>query len=131
MTNERKEFLRPKLIDSRLDELRALKDGWLEGEGKAPSQEGLVWLSETLTDFFPDDLPLPRLYPTPAGGVQAEWPFGDAEAILEIDVSTRTGRWHYFDPDTDEESEKQVTLDESLEWEWLTCEIRRLAEAAA
>ena len=32
-------------ISSQIDDLRLLKDGWLEGQGKGPSQEGLDWLA--------------------------------------------------------------------------------------
>ena len=53
------EFLRPHALDipARLDEFRRMKGGWLEGEGVAPSLDGLDWLALTFERHFPDDLP--------------------------------------------------------------------------
>ena len=46
-------------ISAQLDELRLMKNGWLEGEGLAPSHEGLDWLSRVFDDHYPENLPLP------------------------------------------------------------------------
>ena len=59
-------------ISARLDDLRLMKNGWLEGNGLAPPHEGLDWLSRAFDDHYPKNLPLPYLYPTEEGGVQAD-----------------------------------------------------------
>ena len=59
-------------IASRLEELKKIKDGWLDGAGQAPSHEGLDWLAGVLKDRYPDYLPRPYAYPVPDGGVQLE-----------------------------------------------------------
>ena len=63
-------------IGSQLDQLRLLKDGWLEGEGLSPPEAGLDWLRSAFDRHFPEEAPLPHLYPTETGGVQAEWSIG-------------------------------------------------------
>ncbi len=60
-------------IGARVDELRALKDGWLEGEGKSLRSEGLDWLVTACASHYPERTPLPHLYPTPEGDIRAEW----------------------------------------------------------
>ena len=130
----------PTDIPAQLDELRNLKDGWADGiqhpsdwgsgYGKAPSHEGLDWLGDTLEREYPDHLPLPRIYPTPEGGVQMEWTLGRIDISLEIDLRDHTGYWHWVDVnDFDKEGEKALDLDDSDSWAWIAAEIRRLEES--
>jgi hypothetical protein len=112
-------------IPARLDEMRLLRDGWLEGSGKGPSHEGLDWLARAFSQFYPDDLPLPFLYPTAEGAVQAEWTLGPAEITLEIDLETRRGNWHALNTETDAEAARELNLGEANDWRCLTAEIQR------
>ena len=59
-------------VAARLDELRAMQDGWLDGDGKAPDHAGLDWLADAFNHYYPDTAPLPRIYPTEEGGVRME-----------------------------------------------------------
>jgi hypothetical protein len=61
---KRDEDFIPVDVPSRIDELRGLEAGWLDGYGKAPSQEGLNWFSNAFENRYPDDLALPYIYPT-------------------------------------------------------------------
>ena len=54
-------------ISAQLDDLRLMKNGWLEGEGLAPPPEGLDWLSQAFDDHYSENLPPPYLYPTEEG----------------------------------------------------------------
>lgn len=59
----------------RLAGLSTLSDGWADGEGKAPSLRALERAGDVLScliDRCPD-LVVPPVYPTPEGGLQAEW----------------------------------------------------------
>ena len=103
-------------IGARLDEFKLLKNGWLEGQGRAPKADHLDWLAESFDSFFPDELPTPYFYPTPDGGVQAEWTIEDAEASLEIDLKKRISHWHLLDVESDEESETELDLSKSEDW---------------
>jgi len=75
----------------RLEELARLEDGWLDGKGRAPAKNGLDWLANSFDTRFDASLPLPWLYPTAEGGVQAEWSLNDWEVSLEIDLETQQG----------------------------------------
>ena len=79
--------LDPLDVPSRLCELRRLKNGWLDGEGVAPAPEFLDWLAGTFDRLYPDELPLPHIYPTVEGGVQAEWSLSSHEVSLSIDFA--------------------------------------------
>jgi hypothetical protein len=77
-------------IDARLGELASLSTGWLDGSGGALNREGLQWLAEFLHAAEISGLKRPHLYPTPEGGVQAEWSLpNDAEVSAVFDLSTR------------------------------------------
>ena len=130
----------PMDIDRRLDELRELEDGWVDGiqaasdwgngYGKAPSAEGLDWLSAQFAAHYDEELPKPYLYPMPEGGVQAEWSIGPNAPSLEIDLETHVAEWHNLNFDTDYASEKLLDLNDPDGWEWLANEVRSLGTAA-
>lgn len=109
-----------------VEELRLLKDGWLEGGGRAPSHEGLDWLSRVFDAYYPENLPLPYLYPTEEGGVQAEWSLGPKEVSLEIELRSHAGEWHVLDMETDAVSEQTLNIDNANDWKWLVEQIRQM-----
>lgn len=95
---------------AQLDAMKAIRDGWLDGAGKAPPADGLGWLSGCFDRFYNEPSPPPYLYPTEAGGVQAEWTIGRMEAELVVDLRERAGAWLSFDPE-DETREVAERLD--------------------
>jgi hypothetical protein len=113
-------------VPARLDELRSLDDGWLDGNGKAPSGKGLDWLAHTFEQFFPDDLQLPFVYPTAEGGVQAEWSLGSNEITLEIDLESHRGEWHDLNLKTNVDSSRSLNLDDAKDWEWMAGQVQQL-----
>lgn len=124
-------LLDPLDIPARLDEFRDMKDGWLEGEGAAPSLEGLDWLAAGFDRHFPDDLPLPYLYPTPEGGVQAEWSLSENEISLEVDLVTHHGAWHRLKMNNQADDVQELNLDDDNGWAWIVAEIRKMVEGGA
>ena len=48
---------------ARLDEFRNMRNGWLEGEGSAPSHAGMDRLADSFDRYSPDETPLPYTYP--------------------------------------------------------------------
>ena len=121
--------LDPLDVPARLDEFRNMRNGWLEGTGKAPDHAGLDWLSATFERHYPKGVPLPHTYPTPEGGVEMEWSFGSQTVILEIDLEKRHGDWLRFDKESDEEDNNILALSgSSAGWERIAAEIRRLSE---
>ena len=80
-------------VESRLDELALLEDGWLDGEGDAISP----LLIQLVRDKFhkPEGLPQPFVYPTPEGGITVEWVFSSEDnegedSWIEIEFSRVT-----------------------------------------
>ena len=122
-------LLDPNDIASRLDDLRALKPGWLDGKGFAPDLRGLDWLAQCFESRYPDHLPLPYLYPTAEGGVQAEWSCHAHEITLDISLDTHHGDWHVLNMATGEETPWELDLDELSAWSQLSAAIQRLSES--
>lgn len=119
-------------VETRLEELAALPDGWLDGKGKRLDRDALRALAQTFDDYFDSELPLPYLYPTAEGGVQAEWSLGDWEVSLEIELEGRMACYQAVRLSADETREQ--TIDLSLgkkEWTRLNDELRSLLEAGA
>ena len=121
--------LDPLDVPARLDELRAMQDGWLEGSGKAPSPAGLDWLANSFERHFPDDLPLPYTFPEPEGGIEMEWSLGTHSVILGIELDTRQGDWLSFAGKSDAENECKLNLEDHNAWEWLINQIRHISES--
>lgn len=115
----------PPSIATRLDELRDMQNGWLEGEGLAPGSTGLDWLEYASSGRFPDEALLPHIYPTPEGGIQMEWEQDDIVSSLEIDLETRHGEWFQFSRSTEECAERTLNLDAPRDWSWLISEIKK------
>ena len=123
-------------ISRQLADMRSLEDGWADGMqpaaqwgdgyGKAPVHHELDWLATQFASRYDASLPKPYIYPTPEGGVQAEWPIGSNEASLEIDLTTHTAEWYCLDFNTDVSKEKVLDLDNAKSWDWIADELRRM-----
>ena len=127
-------------VAARLDELREMQDGWADGMqiasdwgsgyGKAPDHAGLDWLAGAFERHYPDDLPLPHIFPTTEGGVEAEWTLGGHSIIFEIDLGARQGDWLRFHKDDENDEDSEIlNLDYASAWDWFAAEVRRLAES--
>lgn len=119
-------FLDPLDVPERLDELRSLRDGWLNGVGLAPKAEGLDWLSSCFNNHYPFDIRLPYVYPTADGQIQAEWSINDIESSLEIDLMTHKAEWHSLNLISKEESYELIDLGVDSGWDWVVSEIRKM-----
>ena len=123
-------------ISRQLADMKRLNDGWADGMqpaaqwgsgyGKAPAHHALDWLAAQFARRYAPGLPKPYLYPTPEGGVQAEWPIGSNEASLEIDLTTHTAEWYCLNFDTDASNEKTLDLDDAKSWRWIAGELSRM-----
>lgn len=109
------QLLHPLDVNAQIDDLRTLRDGWLDGEGAALDSAGLQWFSEKFADLYPSDLRLPYLYATPAGGLQAEWSGDGCEMDLEIDLKTHGGAWDETGPG-DRTHRLALNLDDRNDW---------------
>ena len=118
-------------VRSRLEEMRILKDGWLDGAGLAPSVVGLDWFEKAFEANYANDLPQPFVYPTAEGGLQLEWSLGGEEVSLEVDLEHQTGAWHSLNLRTQQDEMKDFALDDDSGWKHLAVEIHRLAGVQA
>ncbi len=119
----------PLNIRCRLDELRRLEDGWLEGDGTVLGSDELEWLATCFDHHYPDDLPLPYLYPTTEGGVRVEWSLSDSEISLDVNLVTRRADWHRLDLKTDSDYVRELDLDNENDWGWIVSKVRLMAKA--
>lgn len=76
-------------LGAQLEALANVKDGWMEGAGKAPAQAGAEWLTDQLVVSFPADLAFPFVCPTPTGGAFLEWSLGDWIVSAEFPLPER------------------------------------------
>ena len=76
-------------VSARITQLLLLRDGWLDGEGLAPARGDLGWFAIAWQSHWPSELPLPHLYPTPSGGLEAEWTMEEKSLSAEIDLAAR------------------------------------------
>ena len=112
-------ILDPLDIHARLEELRLLKQGWLDDEGEPFDPAGMEWLESSVSNYYPVGAPLPRIFPSPSGQILFEWKIESKSASLEIDLSERTGYWHVFDLTTRTDSDRDLNLSDADEWNWL------------
>jgi hypothetical protein len=124
-------LLDPLDFQSQLEELKVLKDGWLDGRGYAPPAEGLDWLAKAFNEHYSDNLNLPYVYPVAEGGVRFEWSIGPQDVSLEIDLRERSGEWHSLDLETDDEEAQLLKLDTKDGWEWIVERLQTLSGAAS
>ena len=117
----------PTSLRARLNELRHMKDGWLESQGSAPPQSGLDWLIGCFERHYPAGARLPHLYPTFEGGVQAEWSFPDREINLEMNLQTHQADWYNLDLESDDDEIKNLNLDDANVWDWIANEVSKIA----
>src|SRR5262249_54758051 len=127
---ERSTLLDPLDIPARLEELEALRDGWLDGRGTAPPPAGLDWLAGEIEARYPEDLPPPYVYPVAEGGVRLEWSIEPQEVSLEIDLGRRSGEWHVLNLDTVEEEARTLNLDDETAWNRVIAHLADMVEAA-
>ena len=118
-------------VPARLEQLRLLKDGWFEGGGKAPDAAGIDWLSDAFTRVYPENLPLPYIYPTPEGSVRLEWALGSHEVSLDIDLMQHKANLHTLNLSSDKDQEDELNLNESYGWLQVVEQIQRLMGESA
>lgn len=108
--------LDPLAVGSRLEELAELSPGWLDGKGLALNPVGLQALTHDFDNWFDPALPLPYLYPTAEGGIQAEWSINQWEISLEIELPQLRAQYQaVFMPDQRTE-ESAFDLANQAEW---------------
>ncbi|WP_028987567.1 hypothetical protein [Thermicanus aegyptius] len=110
-----------KQIIKRFDEeLSLLKDGWFDGEGKALDKNGVKWFTDLFKSFYPEELPMPYVFPTIDGGIRLEWSIGPHEVSLESNLKTKNGYWHVLNVENEQVEERELSLDRKKDWDFIS-----------
>lgn len=108
-------------LSARLDELRL-------GRGRPLPAGGLDWLAAAFARWYPADLARPFLFATPESGLQATWSLPPFAPSLDVDLATRTGRWH----DAARGGQPSpLDLSSAADWAWVVDRLRRLRADSA
>jgi hypothetical protein len=118
--------LDPLDVTLRLEQIAALNDGWFDGKGIAPNKEMLSWLSIQFDAYFDGDRPLPYLYPTAEGGVQAEWTLNNNEVSLDIDLEKKQAEYQALNLKDNTCSEFTFSLADQNGWNQLNEALKQL-----
>ena len=87
-------------IPRRLAELAALSPGWVNGEGRPLPAGAVPWLCEWLQARAAEGMPVPYLYLTVEGELQAEWDVGRLGCEMTMGPESRRAEWWDFDRGT-------------------------------
>ena len=118
-------------VTLRLEQISALNEGWLDGKGLAPPKDKLDWLAKAFDSNYDSDLPLPYLYPTTEGGVQAEWNLNDWSVSLEINLDNQQGEYQALNLKDQTCTELQISLADSNGWNQLNQALKQLESQQA
>lgn len=124
-------LLDPLDVATRLEALAELEEGWLDGKGHAPDKTRLAWLSTAFDTLYDPTLPLPYLYPTAEGGIQAEWSLDDWEISLEINLAGQVAEWQALNLNTQECREESLNLAKPEDWQTLNQKLQELSAKIA
>lgn len=98
-------------LKARVDELGELDNGWLDGEGEPLDPQGLVRISDALQELYEQSgIPIPYIYPTPDGNVQAEWTIGSWELNTVIDLASGKADVVAVNIDTNADAEAKINI---------------------
>jgi len=113
---------------SNIEDLVALKAGWMNGEGDPLDPVGCRDLSNQFDRFFDADLPLPSFYPTVDGGVRVEWTIGAWSVSLEVDLESLHACYLGLNMTSDEWEmyEFELMKNDAGDWDLLNKSIRKL-----
>lgn len=114
ITADAPEVQRNAELCARFDALAELQDGWHDGSGRAPNQNGLLALSEKMVAHYPEKVPLPMVVPTPEGNILLEWNTTTSPSV-DINLTTMRAEFHAFGNE-DNEVERDFSLLDEAAW---------------
>ncbi len=122
-------ILDPLDVVTRLNEIAELEDGWLNGEGIGPDKKALQWFAETFDDNYEGALPLPLIFPTLEGGIQAEWSNLSIDISLKVNLLDKTAYFHSLNLENGEAFENTFSLTDIEGWRFLNTTLQTLLKA--
>ena len=124
MSYERGKSFAPIDVPARLDEFKEVENGWLDGEGIAPSHDGLDWLIGAFRSHFPSEAMPTRCYLARDGRVRMEWFMGSNFMSFQVDLPLHTGGWLWSNSESRDSDHGDLDLDKVSSWDWLVSEIK-------
>lgn len=101
-----------KQLDDRFEMLASVEPGWLDGKGNALPAAELPWAKDLIFEVMVEGgIPKPRLYPTPAGDIEAEWSHEAWEVSATIMLKKHVASVTAVNVDTNAEGEGDFNLD--------------------
>jgi len=116
-------------VPSRIEIISVLKDGWLNGEGIAPNADLLKWFSNSFELNFSPELPLPNIYPTPDGNIQAEWIIDKMDISLLVNLEDKTSKLNILNLSSEADENHELNLNEISEWDSLNSHLKIIIAA--
>lgn len=113
-------------LRSRIEELKQLQQGWLDGSGEPLDSDQLEWLVECLVKHFHGPGLFPYLFPTPEGKVLLEWMIADCSVTLEIHLNNRHASWHSLNLLSNEVDESYYEIDHANAWKDIASRVKKL-----
>lgn len=107
-----------------IEELAELQPGWFNGKGQQFQEHDLKWFGEKFYNLYDPALPLPRLYPTPDGTIQAEWSTDNYEVSLEINLSDQTSEYQSVNINTTNSDDLSLNLQHVDAWKKLNNKLK-------
>jgi len=118
------DLLDPRDVQARIDDLLSLKDNWYEGQGKRLDRASAKLFADSfdMNNPLPDNLP--RIYPTPEGGLELEW----EKPNITMYVSLPDFKAELILLDSEEEEVKELDLKSEENWKKLQNYLRGEAD---
>lgn len=112
-------------INSRLEELSQLPDGWNNGEGKEINKKDLEWFADFFDTSYDTTLPLPYLYPTLDGGIQAEWVVqNEFDISITFDLENKVAYYHSLNIKADEVDDFSLNMTDLSFWDKINSKLK-------
>ena len=102
-----------------------MEDGWYDGlQGKSLENKGLADLYNAFFVYYDSTLPLPSLYPTLDGKIQAEWSLPKYELSITFNILDKTASYQFLVLATDETEEGNLNFKNRMDWKTINTLLR-------
>lgn len=118
--------IKPVGIESQLNNIAKLENGWFDGKGSTFNYDELKLLSDKFKQNFSPDIDSPYLYPTPDNCIRAEWTFKRYEVSLEIEIPSLNAYYHQLNLDTNEDIDAELQLSRTDGWNELNSKLQKI-----
>lgn len=101
----------------RINYLSKIPNNWYNEHSKAPQKNLLFSFNEIFNSYYSSHLQLPAIFPTVEGNIQLEWKKNNKNILLDIDLTTLTSKFFYYN-DNDDSDEHEETINLKMKEGW-------------